>query len=366
MIPIAKPQIGEEEKRRVLDVLSSGIISSGKVVEEFERAFAQYIGSKYAVATSSGTSALHLALLTSGIREGDYVLTTPFTFIATANSILHCRAKPFFCDVDYDTFNISPEAIEKALKKNPKIRAILIVHLYGHPCDMEPIMEIVKKHKLVLVEDCAQAHGSKYGGKHVGTFGITGIFSFYPTKNITTAEGGMVVTDDEEVYKKLKLLREHGMTGAGKYDYTIVGYNYRMTNIEAAIGLAQLEKLDEFNKARRDNAQYFNQHLKGIPWLATPIEKDRCYHVYHQYTLKVKDRDRFVEHLKGKGIGCKVYYPSLITDSDMYREIVGDVIYPTAKKLTKEVVSIPVHPAVGVKERKEIVDAICSFVPEES
>ena len=361
MIPIAKPLIDDVEKKLVMDVLDSGMISIGKVVKEFEEKFAEYTGAKHAIAASSGTTALHIALAAAGVKPGDKVLTTPFSFVATANSILYCGAVPVFCDIEEDTFNMDPKQARLMLENIEGIKAILIVHLYGQSCDMDEIMKLVKEFDLVLVEDAAQAHGAKYKGKHVGTFGDAGIFSFYPTKNMTTAEGGMVITNDDKVYEKAKMIREHGANAT--YHHQILGYNYRMTNIEAAIGLGQLQKLDDFNKARREHAQYYNENLKDLDWLQIPVVNDNCYHCYHQYTLKVKgNRDRFQEFLKENGIGSKVYYPITIPEQPMYKDMgYGQLKFPVSDKMCEEVISIPIHPAVTKEDREKIVETIRKF-----
>lgn len=362
MIPIAKPIIDENEKRRVMEVLDSGMISIGKVVAEFEERFAQYTGSKHAVAVSSGTTALHMALMASGVKAGDKVLTTPFSFIATANAALYMGAVPVFCDIENRSFNIDPQKIREALKNDPDIKALLIVHLFGHPCQMDEIMEIVEKHNLILIEDCAQSHGAYFDKKHTGTFGVTGTFSFYPTKNMTTAEGGMVITDSDEVYDHLKMLREHGASKT--YEHVMLGFNFRMTNIEAAIGLGQMDKLDSFNKARAENAAYYSEALKGLPWLEIPEVLDNCTHCFHQYSLKVKDRDAFTDHLKENGVGFKVYYPTTIPDQPLFRDMgySGDC-YPISKEMTGKIVSIPVHPAITKEDREKVVQVIKGFRP---
>lgn len=364
MIPIAKPLIDENEKSRVMEVLDSGMITLGETVREFEKAFANYTGADYSIATSSGTSALHVAMAAAGIGPGDRVLTTPFSFIATANTILYCGGTPVFCDVNGDDFNLNPRSIRKALDEYDNVKAVLIVHIFGQPCDMDEIMEIVDEYGLVLIEDCAQAHGARYKDKHVGTFGLAGTFSFYPTKNMTTAEGGMVITQSEEFFKRLKRIREHGMSKAGAYDYTMLGYNYRMTNIEAAIGLAQLEKLDGFNRKRAENARYYDKNLSDIDWLSIPVVRENRVHCYHQYTLKVQQRDAFAEHLAQNGVGYKVFYPALIPDTHIYRKMGYDGSrYPIARSLTREVISIPVHPGVTVEDREKIVEVIRNFKP---
>jgi len=362
MIPIAKPMVSEREKSLVLEVLDSGELASGRKVKEFEEKFAAYIGQPYGVAASSGTTALHMALQACGIKFGDKVLTTPFSFIATANSVLYCGAQPVFCDIDEDTFNISPESIRKAIAADKEIQALLIVHLFGLSCNMDAIMEIVKEHRLVLIEDCAQAHGSSYRGKKAGSFGKASIFSFYPTKNMTTSEGGIVVTGDEQVCQELLLLRNHGMPR--EYEHTVLGYNYRMTNISAAIGLGQLEQLEGFIEKRRAHAHYFDTHLKGLTGIKTPgIPSADYFHVYNQYTLKVRDdRTRLMGALKEAGIGHKIFYPTIIPDQALYRKLslkAGECT--AARKAAGEVLSIPVHPALNEADLKRIVETLGEY-----
>ena len=236
MIAIAKPFLGEEEKQAVGSVIDSGMIACGAVVEEFERRFAAYTGAAHGIATTSGTTALEVALRALGIGPGDKVLTTPFSFIASTNSIVYTGATPVFADIDPRTFNISVDQIEKKLAEQPDIKALLIVHLFGQACDMDPLLDVVKKHGLLLVEDCAQAHGAMYKGRRVGTFGDAAAFSFYPTKNMTTGEGGMMLTPHQEVAEKARLLINHGMKV--RYHHDIVGYNYRMTNMAASITIS--------------------------------------------------------------------------------------------------------------------------------
>ncbi|MGM0410945.1 MAG: DegT/DnrJ/EryC1/StrS family aminotransferase, partial [Bacillota bacterium] len=248
MISIANPIIEDKEKNKVLEVMDSGMLASGQYVKDFEKNFGDYIGTKYAHATSSGTTALHVALKAAGIKEGDKVLTTPFTFIASSNSILFCGAEPIFADIKEDTFNIDPASMKKKLEENPDIKALIVVHLYGLSCDMDPIMDLVEEYDLILIEDAAQSHGASYKDKKVGNFGDAAIYSFYPTKNMTTSEGGMVVTNDKEVSEESELLINHGATE--RYKHEVLGYNYRMTNISAAIGLEQLKKLDKYNTKR--------------------------------------------------------------------------------------------------------------------
>lgn len=360
MISIAKPMVSKEEKEKVLEVMDSGILASGNYVKDFEREFANYIGSEYAIAASNGTTALHLALEAAGVGRGDKVLTTPFTFIASSNSILYCGAEPVFCDIDDKTFNIDPKAIKRKLEEEPDISALLIVHLYGLACNMDPIMELVEEYDLTLIEDCAQAHGAKYKGKSVGTFGDVGTFSFYPTKNMTTGEGGMLVTDNKEIMEKARVLLNQG--SEQRYYHQVLGYNYRMTNIAAAIGQVQLKRLDEFNDKRKENASYLSENLKNLSSIRTPIVPEDYEHVFHQYTIKVSDRESFIKYLENNEIGYGIYYPLPVYRQPLYEKRgYGDIKLPETEKLIKEVVSLPVHPALSKKELEKIVEVINNF-----
>lgn len=356
MISIAKPVIGEEEKQAVLEVLDSGILAQGPRVKAFEDAFAQMSGVKHAIATSSGTTALHLALLAHGIGAGDEIITTPFTFIASANCALYVGAKPVFVDVDERTFNIDPALIEAAI--NEKTRVILPVHLYGLCCDMGAIMEIAEKHNLVVIEDACQSHAAEYKGQRAGSFG-TGTFSFYPTKNITSAEGGMITTNDDAIDETCRVVRNHGMRR--RYYHDQLGYNLRMTDLHAAVGGAQLGKLDQFNRQRAENAAYYDAKLQGVQ---TPYVPEGYRHVYHQYTIRVPDgkRDWLREHLKEKEIGSEIYYPIPIHQQGFYEEQFGKQSIPVSEKLSEEVLSIPVHPSLTQADREQVVAAINEFM----
>jgi perosamine synthetase len=352
MIPIAQPMIGEEEKRAVLEVLGSGMLAQGPKVRAFEEAFAEMCGVRYAVATSSGTAALHMALLAHGIGPGDEVITTPFTFIASANSILYVEARPIFVDIDPVTFNIDPVQIEAAL--TPRTRAIMPVHLFGLTCDMEPIVALAQAHDLIVVEDACQAHGAEYHGRRAGSFG-TGCFSLYPTKNITSAEGGMITTDDEEIAERCRIIRQHGMRR--RYYHDEMGFNFRMTDVHAAIGLAQLPKLEKFNEARIANARFFNEHLVGV---TTPAVPGGYRHVFHQYTIRVTGgrRDAVLEGLGEKGIGAGVYYPVPVHQQRVYVEQGYQGTFPETERATAEVLSLPVHPGLSRSNLETIVAAV--------
>lgn len=366
MIPIAKPMIGKEEVRAVEKVLKSGMLAQGKKVEELERKFSEYIGTKYAVAVNSGTSALHLALLALGIGKFDEVITTPFSFISSSNCILFVGAKPVFTDVSEDDFNIDPSLIEQ--KITMKTKALLIVHLYGQPCDMNPILKIIKKYNLFLIEDACQSHGAEYEGKKVGSFGEVGCFSFYPTKNMTTGEGGMVVTNQKWIADKVILLRNHGQKK--EYFYELLGYNFRMTDIAAAIGLIQLKRLEKFNKKRAINASYLNRGLLGIKEIITPKIFFNRRHVFYQYTIRVTkksglSREKLEKELKRNSVKTGIYYPRLIPDQGLYRKIGyrGKEDFPVARRLTREVLSLPVHPRLKKEELGHIVKVIEKAIP---
>jgi dTDP-4-amino-4,6-dideoxygalactose transaminase len=358
MIPIAKPIIGEDEISAVTAVLRSGIIAQGRKVEEFEGAFAEFIGTKYAVAVNSGTAALHIDLLSHGIGEGDEVITSPFTFIATANSILFTGAKPVFADIEEDSFNIASDSITE--KITPRTKAIMPVHLYGQPCDMKRIMGIAQEHGLIVIEDACQAHGAEYEGEKVGSFGA-GCFSFYPTKNITTGEGGMITTNDKDIAQKARMIRSHGQRQ--RYFHEILGYNYRMTDIAAAIGLCQLGKLEEFNSKRIENAKFLTKELNGIKGLIPPSIKSNTQHVFHQYTVRITQdfgmpRDELRQKLMNKGVATEIYYPLPIHKQPLYQNLGYNDHLPNSEKAATEALSLPVHPSLTKKDLEYIVDSL--------
>jgi perosamine synthetase len=358
MIPIAKPIISEDEIRAVTVALQSGIIAQGKRVEEFEETFARFIGTKYAVAVNSGTAALHVALLAHSIGEGDEVITSPFTFISTANSILFTGAKPVFADIDEETFNIDPDSIVERI--TPRTKAIMPVHLYGQPCDIKRIMKIAEEHGLTVIEDACQAHGAEYDGQRAGSFG-TGCFSFYPTKNITTGEGGMITTNDKDIAQKAKMLRNHGQRE--RYRHEVLGYNYRMTDIAAAIGLCQLKKLERFNQKRIENAKLLTEKLKKTRGLILPSVRPKVKHVFHQYTLRVTEdfgmsRDKLREKLKDSGVATEIYYKLSIHKQPLYQELGYNDHLPNAEKAAREVLSLPVHPSLTKEDLETIVHSI--------
>lgn len=358
MIPISKPYIGEEEKQAVLEVMDSGMLVQGPRTAALEERFAAVCSTSYAVATSSGTTALHVALLAHHIGPGDEVITTPFTFIASSSSILFTGARPVFVDVEEETFNINPDLIEAAI--TPRTRAILPVHLYGYPCNMGAIMDIASRHNLVVIEDAAQAIGATYQGKKVGSFG-TGCFSLYATKNMMSAEGGMITTNDEAFAQRCRMLRNHGMQR--RYYHDMSGYNFRMTDLHAAIGLVQIERLEDFTRKRRTNATYFNEHITSV---ATPQVREGYEHVWHQYTIRVggeqgstAPRDAAVQRLKEGGVGTGIFYPVPVNKQAPFRELGLDTVpLPIAEQLANEVISLPVHPQLEQADRETIVQEV--------
>ncbi len=357
MISIASPLIGDEEKQAVLEVLDSGMLAQGPRVKAFEDAFAQMCGVQHAIATSSGTTALHVALLARGIGPGDEVITTPFTFIASANSILFTGAKPVFVDIDPVTFNLDPAQVADAITE--KTKAIMPVHLFGLLCDMDALLDSAARHDLAMIEDACQAHGAEYQGQRAGAFG-TGTFSLYPTKNITSAEGGMITTDDDAIAASCRVIRQHGMRR--RYYHDELGFNFRMTDVHAAIGLAQLGKLERFNAARNANAAYFNAHLRGV---TVPTVPEGYQHVFHQYTVRVPEgrRDALMAQLQEHGIGFGVYYPVPIHQQTYYVNELGyDQQLPEAERAAEEVLSLPIHPALTEADREKIVATINAFM----
>ncbi|MFH1406444.1 MAG: DegT/DnrJ/EryC1/StrS family aminotransferase [Candidatus Omnitrophota bacterium] len=361
MITLAKPVITQNDKKAVLGVLSSGKLSAGENVAGFEAAFSRYHSTRHAIAASNDTTALHAALLALGIKPGDEVLCPAFTFIATANAVLFCGAKPVFCDSDMHTFNISANDIERKLKSNKKIKAVIMVHLYGLACDMRAIRRIVKKHKLLLIEDCAQAIGAQYAGKKAGTFGDIATFSFYATKNMTTGEGGMIITDDKRLAARCRLLVNHGRTS--RFTHDILGYNYRMTDFQAALGLSQLSRVNALNNKRIQNAKRLSAGLKNLSWLKTPYVPPGYKHVFHQYTVKIaQGRERLMKYLEKQNIRCALFYPIPLHKQKLYKKLgYGKVRLHNAEKLANQVLSLPVHPALSKKDLNKIVSAVKSY-----
>jgi len=361
-IPLAEPDLtGNEIKYLNQCINSSWISSKGEFINKFEDSFAAFIGSKYAISTSNGTTALHLALVSLGIGKGDEVIVPDLTFIATANSVVYTGARPVLVDVERETCNIDPNKIVIKITKNT--RAILVVHLYGYPANMKKILEIGQKYNLKIIEDAAEAHGArinieprtKYQGHWpmVGSIGDVGCFSFYGNKIITTGEGGMIVTNNKAVADKIRLLRDHGQDKVKRYYHKVIGYNYRMTNMQAAVGLAQLERINEFIKKKREIAELYNKLLKGVPGLILPTETKLAKNVYWMYCLIIdlpypKTRDQLIKILDKENIETRpFFYPLHVLPP--YRTS-GD--FNTASYLSKHGINLP--SAVTIKE-KDIV-----------
>jgi len=353
MIPASKPLIGDEERAAVDRVLQSGMLAQGPEVAAFENEFSKVVAGRQCVAVNSGTSGLHLALVAVGIKEGDEVIVPSFTFAATANSVALTGATPVFVDIDPRTFTINPLAIEAAI--TPRTRAIQLVHLYGQPAAMKEIMAISVRHNLLVIEDAAQAHMASFDGTPVGAFGIAGIFSFYPTKNMTSGEGGMITTASDEVARQRRLLRNQGMEK--RYVNEIVGFNTRMTDIHAAIGRVQLTKLTGWTEQRRSNAKFLDENLNGV---VVPYVAPGAFHVYHQYTIRVvgHDRDAFAAEMTKRGVGNGVYYPTPVHRLPSFDH---NFDLPETTLATKEVLSIPVHPSLSSEDLETIVSVINSI-----
>lgn len=348
-IPIASPIVGWREIYSVSKVLRSRSLAQGPRVLEFENNFSRLVGERECVAVNSGTSALHVALLSLGIGKGDEVIVPSFTFAATANSVALTGAKPIFVDIDPKTYNIDPSKIESAVSK--KTRAIMAVHLYGLPADMKLIKKIALRRNLLLIEDAAQAHMAEINGEKVGTFGDAAAFSFYPTKNMTSGEGGMVVLKEVDTAKKARLLRNQGM--AVRYQNEIVGFNLRMTDIHAAIGIEQLKKLRKWTEKRQLNAYQLNSEITEVN---TPFVPNGFSHVYHQYTVRIESkRDKFSELLTSMGIGNSVYYPTEVHNLPSFK---SDLHLDETHKATQQVLSLPIHPRLSKSDLRRIASQV--------
>jgi len=352
MINVAAPALGDEEIAAVTRVLRSGELAQGPEVAAFEGEFSPLVGGVHCVAVNSGTSALHVSLLAAGIGPGDEVIVPSFSFAATANSVALTGAVPVFADIEPDFFALDPAAVEAAI--TPRTKAVMPVHLYGHPADMRRIGEICRTHGLLLLEDAAQAHGASLDGTPVGAFGIASSFSFYPTKNMTSGEGGMITTPGADVARMCRLLRNQGMEK--RYANEVVGFNLRMTDIHAAIGRVQLRRLPEWNERRRANALFLNTHLRGVRLPCTAVG---AVHVWHQFTILVEDRDRVAEELTARGVGCGVYYPTPIHRLESFRLSLD---LPATERVAATCLSLPVHPNLAQSDLERIVETVNDVV----
>ena len=354
---LSRPSIGTEEREAVDSVLASGALAQGAEVQQFEEAFAAAIGVREAVALNSGTSALHLMLLALHLQPGDEVIVPSFSFAATANAVALAGGHPVFADIEPGSFCLTPDSIARAA--STRTRAVMPVHLYGYPADMESISNLCAQEEWHLVEDSAQAHLAEASGKKVGSWGIAGAFSFYPTKNMTTGEGGAVTTNDAEIARKVRLLRNQGMER--RYENEVVGLNNRMTNISAAIGLVQLRKLESWTKKRVENAMFLNSGLEQITSVTIPSLPANGRHVFHQYTVRVpeKDREPLIEFLKARNIDSGVYYPYPIHTLKPFRS--EQTSLPETEKAAKEVLSLPVNPHLTETELHRVIAGVQAY-----
>lgn len=364
-IPYGHQKIDEEDIQAVVNVLRSDYLTTGPAIEVFEKTVAEYVGAKYAVAVSNGTAALHVACLAAGIEEGDEVITTPITFAASANCVLYCGGTLVFADIDPVTYNIDLVDIEK--KITPKTKAIIPVHFAGQPCDMDAIQKIAVKHNLIVIEDGAHALGAEYKGKKIGTFSDMTTFSFHPVKPITTGEGGMVVTDNETLYERLKLFRSHGITrneemmtqneGDWYYEQLDLGFNYRMTDIQAALGSSQMKKLDGFLGKRRELAQRYDEAFQNQTGLVIPHQLEDTLSGWHLYVIQVLERDRkeVFDGLREAGIGVNVHYIPVYHHPYYQKHGYQEVCCPNAETLYQRMITLPVHPGMTSEMQEYVI-----------
>ncbi|MDE7433263.1 MAG: UDP-4-amino-4,6-dideoxy-N-acetyl-beta-L-altrosamine transaminase [Lachnospiraceae bacterium] len=369
MIPYGKHCIESDDISAVVAALQEDYISSGPGIGKFEQEFASYVGAKYAVAVSSGTAALHACCFALGIKQGDEVITTPLTFAASANCVLYCGGRPVFADIDERTYNIDPDEIEKRVTPNTK--AIIPVHFTGQPCDMDAINRLADKYNLKVIEDAAHANGADYYGRKIGSISDMTVFSFHPVKHMTTCEGGMITTNNEELYNKLKGFRTYCLTkdlaqlkdktdGPWHYEIQGLGYNYRISDVMCALGRSQLKKLDKFVAKRREVAVRYNEELKDVEGITLPYQKEGCNSSWHLYTIQVKNNRRLELYTKMKeaGIGVDVHYLP-VYKHPYYQEIgYQDVCCPIAEKVYSQILSIPIFYKLSYEQQTFVIDTI--------
>ncbi|HYE36987.1 DegT/DnrJ/EryC1/StrS family aminotransferase [Methylocaldum sp.] len=347
-------QLKDEIDQSLSQVLDSCAFVLGPNVRAFEEETAAYLGVKHAIGVASGTDALHLALLAAGIGEGDEVITTPFTFIATAEAIRYVGAKPVFVDIDPKTFNIAPEAIEAAITE--KTAAVMPVHLFGQPVDMQRIAAICEKHGLKMVEDCAQSFGASIGGRQTGSFGVSAGFSFFPSKNLGCyGDGGLVTTNADDIADKVKVLRNHG--SEVRYYHDVIGYNSRLDELQAAILRVKLKRIDDFNRNRRRVAHLYSELMADLP-MTTPHEDGIGVHVYHQYTLLTDRRDAVMQALQKAGVACAVYYPVPLHRQNVFAEACAGLNLPVTESVAERCLSLPIYPELQEADIRRIVSVI--------
>jgi len=361
MIPIAKPYIKDEEIKAVTAILKSGMLSCGTKAKELEEKFAKLCQRKFGLSTANGTSALHSALHVLKIKKGDQVITTPFTFIASASCAEMVGAKVVFADIDEKTLNIDPKSVKE--KITDKTKAIVAVDIFGQPFDYDAIKEIADDNNLAIVEDASQAVNAQYKDKIAGSLGDVSTFSLYATKNITAGEGGIVVFDDKSFYEEIIRFRHHGQSAKTKGEHVELGYNYRMTDIQAAIAVEQLKRVDFLTNQRIENARYLSEHLKKIKGIEIPYISENVKHVFHQYVIRIKDigmsRDELCEHFRKNDVFASVHYPLPLHLNGLYLEKgykKGD--FPIAEQACKEVLSLPVHPSLSKEDLDKIIDIL--------
>ncbi|MBE5953786.1 MAG: UDP-4-amino-4,6-dideoxy-N-acetyl-beta-L-altrosamine transaminase [Lachnospiraceae bacterium] len=371
-IPYGRQYIDDKDIEAVVEVLKSDYLTTGPKVLEFEKRVADYVGAKYAVAVNSGTAALHIACLAAGIKEGDEVITSPITFAASSNCVLYCGGTPVFADIDGDTYNINPEEIEK--KITDKTKAIIPVHYTGQPCDMDRITELARKHNLLVIEDAAHALGASYNDKRIGSMSDMTCFSFHPVKPITTGEGGMVVTNEEELYKKLLLFRSHGITrddelmtenqGGWYYQQLELGYNYRITDISCALGLSQMDKLEGFLERRQEIADTYNQAFSYVKGIKIPTQTRVARSGWHLYMIWVEPsrRKEIFDGLRKLGIGVNVHYIPVYKHPYYQNNGYLNCCCENAEKFYKGAISLPIHPSLTEEQQKYVIDKVIELV----
>ncbi len=365
MIPVCEPYLPGNELEYVIECIKSNWISSkGKYIEEFETKFANYCDCRYGISTTSGTTALHLAVASLGIGEGDEVIIPTFTMAATAFAIFYTGAKPVLVDSEPETWNINPEKIEEKITENTK--AVMPVHIYGHPVDMDPILEIAEEHDLYIIEDAAEANGARYKNRITGSLGDCAAFSFYTNKMITTGEGGMMVTDNEDIAGRARALEDMAFSKERRFLHTDIGFNYRMTNIQAAIGLAQLERIDDFVEMRRKNARLYSSLLEEVNGIRLPIEKDYVKNVYWMYSILIEDshtmvRDEFMKQLENKGIETRTFFIPMHEQPVFHKKkmFIGES-YPVAENIAKQGLYLPSGTAI----KKEEIEYVCNTIKD--
>ncbi|MFA5336869.1 MAG: UDP-4-amino-4,6-dideoxy-N-acetyl-beta-L-altrosamine transaminase [Candidatus Omnitrophota bacterium] len=372
IIPYGRQYIDKSDIRAVTGILKSKWLTQGPMVDKFEKALCRYTGAKYAVAVSSGTAALHIACLSAGIKSGDEVITSPITFVASANCVLYCGGRPVFADIQRDTVNIDPEAIKKKLTK--KTKALIPVHFAGHPCDLEEISRIAKDYNLIVIEDAAHAFGAQYKGSKIGSckYSDMAIFSFHPVKHITTGEGGAVLTNKKELYEKLLMFRSHGITkektrlinknkGKWYYEMQTLGFNYRITDFQCALGISQLKKIDEFIKQRRDIAENYDRKLSKLDEIILPKEKSYVKSSWHLYCIRLKNhlkRKSIFDKLIKSGIGVQVHYiPVHLQPYHRHKFGYGEGNFPVAESYYDSCITLPLYPRMGLAQNK-VIDAL--------